>query len=557
MSRWRLLGSGRRLTGGGDQRPVFQFPRVACSDRRIATRNTRGHAPHTFGGRTITQRKRRRWFRLAAVALMAGGMGVIGLSVSAYGASSAAASHIMVVMMENEGQGELIGNPAAPNTNALATHYGLATQSYSIGHVSLINYLELLSGSTYGVTADGTPSLEGVPSSAQTLVNQLETAGISWRAYMESMPSAGYIGGDTACCGGQYYQHHNPFVYFPSVTSLPDFNTNMVPSTNLLSDLNSPTPPDFVWMKPNGTDDMHDGPVNPNGDVNPSVGDAWLGTFVSQVQSTAWYAQGGNIIIEWDEGSPSDASGVGTAGVGGGHIVTIDVSAALKASPQLDPKPVNAAGILHSIEGAYGLPYLADAAAAANGNIDALLGARSSIPTPSTTTTTTTTTTTAAPSKATVVAPPTTAPTKVAPSTPTTEPPGRGTVLAAPTPTTLASTAKPGEPAPPSATDSSQAVGATDNSGSDSARSSDPSVVSASSGALAFTGSGPGVQTLGILGGGLLLLGIFLMALVELPRRPLGQVALVETIRPCHESGETDQRTREPWRSDLWLVPPS
>jgi hypothetical protein len=202
---------------------------------------------------------------------MAGGMGVIGLSVSAYGASSAAASHIMVVMMENEGQGELIGNPAAPNTNALATHYGLATQSYSIGHVSLINYLELLSGSTYGVTADGTPSLEGVPSSAQTLVNQLETAGISWRAYMESMPSAGYIGGDTACCGGQYYQHHNPFVYFPSVTSLPDFNTNMVPSTNLLSDLNSPTPPDFVWMKPNGTDDMHDGPVNPNGDVNRLV----------------------------------------------------------------------------------------------------------------------------------------------------------------------------------------------------------------------------------------------------------------------------------------------
>jgi hypothetical protein len=35
---------------------------------------------------------------------------------------------------------------------------------------------------------------------------------------------------------------------------------------------------------------------------------------------------------------------------------------------------VNTAGVLRSIEGAYGLPYLADASDSANGNIDALLG---------------------------------------------------------------------------------------------------------------------------------------------------------------------------------------
>ena len=176
------------------------------------------------------------WFRLLASGLIVGGGAVLGMTVSAYG-SSASVPHIMVVMMENESESELIGNPAAPNTNALATEYGLATQSYSIGHPSLPNYLELLAGSDYGVSDDGTPSSEGIAASAQTLVNQLETAGISWRAYMESMPSAGYTGGDSTCCGGQYYQHHNPFVYFPSVTSLPSFSSNMVPSTNILSDL--------------------------------------------------------------------------------------------------------------------------------------------------------------------------------------------------------------------------------------------------------------------------------------------------------------------------------
>ena len=286
------------------------------------------------------------------------------------------ARHIMVVMMENESESELIRNPDAPKVNALATEYGVATQLYSVGHPSLPNYLELLSGSTYGVTDDGTPSSEGIAMGAPTLVNQLETAGISWKAYMESMPSAGYTGGDSTCCGGQYYQHHNPFVYFPSVTSLSDFGSNMVPSTNIMSDLNSSTPPDFVWMTPNGTDDMHDGPAGSSGDTNPSVGDAWLGNFVSQVQSTAWYGQGGNIIIEWDEGMGSDNTGVGNAGGGGGgQVVTLDVSSALKANPQQDSTPVNTAGILHSIEGAYGQPYLADAADAANGNIDTLLNA--------------------------------------------------------------------------------------------------------------------------------------------------------------------------------------
>jgi hypothetical protein len=282
----------------------------------------------------------------------------------------------MVIMMENESESDLIGNPDAPNVNALATEYGLATDSFSIAHPSLPNYLDLLSGSNYGVTDDGTPSSESIPASAQTLVNQLETARISWKAYMESMASAGYTGGDSTCCGGQYYQHHNPFVYFPAVTSLADFASNVVPSTNIMTDLNSTSPPDFMWMTPDGTDDMHDGQTDAGGDVNPSVGDAWIGNFVAQVQSTAWYAQGGKIVVEWDEGMDSDSSGIGSAGEsGGGHIITIVVSAALKTHPRQDPTPVNTAGVLHSIEGAYGLPYLADASDAANGNIDALLGA--------------------------------------------------------------------------------------------------------------------------------------------------------------------------------------
>ena len=72
------------------------------------------------------------------------------------------------------------------------------------------------------------------------------------------------------------------------------------------------------------------------------------------MQSTAWYKSGGQIIIEWDEALDSDTSGID--GGSGGHVPTIVVSSALKASPQHDSAPVDTVGILRSIEDTYGLP---------------------------------------------------------------------------------------------------------------------------------------------------------------------------------------------------------
>jgi acid phosphatase len=502
----------------------------------------------------------------------------------------------MVIMMENESQSELLGNADAPDTNALAQEYGLATQSYAVGHPSLPNYLELLSGSDFGVTSDDAPSSVNIPAGDQTLVNQLEAAGISWRAYLEDMPTAGYTGGDAGGVdpyGGDYYvQHHDPFVYFPAVTSLADFTSNVVPlSTNVTSDLDSENAPSFVWVTPNAVDDMHDGPSNADGDVDPSAGDAWLGNFVSQVESTGWYAQGGNIIIEWDEGMDSDTSGTGDSGAdsGGGHIVTIDVSAALKAAPAHDASPVNTAGILHSIEDAYGLPYLGDAADAANGNIDTLLSpspppTTTTAPTTAPTTTPTTTAPTTTPATTPTTAPtttPTTVVTTTPPTTPTSDPSGSTTAVTtstttagpAPAATTATTAAPPTTPttAPPidplaaatTATSSTTTTGLPTTAGADprsgggSQGSIDPSVVSAPSSSLAFTGSGPGVTTLSIVGGGLVLLGIVLFTLTGVARQPVRQLALLRSWERPHGGDGGSPGAGGSRRSDLWLVPPS
>ena len=260
-----------------------------------------------------------------------------------------AAPHIMVVMMENKGASQVIGQPDQPYTNSLATNYGLATESYAFGHPSLPNYLDLVSGSNQGVTDDNPPSFHSFPN-APTLADQLVTAGYTAKAYAENLPA------DPTSSAGEYAARHVPWEYFPHA------RISVFDATSLLTDLNGAGAPDFAWYTPNLIDDEHDGTVE--------QGDAFLSKFVPEVQSTAWYRSGGEIIVEWDE---SDGENAGINGTDGGHIPTIVVSSALAAHPEQDPTPVDTAGILRSIEDAYGLPYLGAAADAANGNIDALL----------------------------------------------------------------------------------------------------------------------------------------------------------------------------------------
>ena len=252
-------------------------------------------------------------------------------------------------MMENKGASQVIGQPDQPYTNSLAAHDGLATESYAFGHPSLPNYIDLVSGSNQGVTDDNPPSSHSFPGTP-TLADQLAAAGFTAKAYAENLPA------DPTTSVGEYAVRHVPWEYFPHA------RISVSDAPSLLPDLNGAGAPDFVWYTPNLIDDEHDGTVQ--------QGDAFLSKFVPEVQATAWYRSGGEIIVEWDE---SDGDNAGINGTGGGHIPTIVVSSALAAHPVHDPTPVDTAGILRSIEDAYGLAHLGAAANAANGNIDALL----------------------------------------------------------------------------------------------------------------------------------------------------------------------------------------
>src|SRR5579884_375824 len=118
-------------------------------------------------------------------------------------------AHIALIVMENKSYGSVIGSPAAPFITGLATRYASASAMYAVSHPSLPNYLALTGGSTFGISSDCT----GCSVRATSLVDQLQAAGISWKAYMEGLPHACYTGADT----GEYAKRHDPFAYYTDI----------------------------------------------------------------------------------------------------------------------------------------------------------------------------------------------------------------------------------------------------------------------------------------------------------------------------------------------------
>ena len=153
----------------------------------------------------------------------------------------------------------------------------------------------------------------GCQGTGPSLASELDGVGISWGAYMEDAPGVGYTGGDT----GGYAVRHNPFVYFPNTATGADLS-KIRPLTSLITDLKAAAAPKFVWVTPNLTNDMHDGSV--------AQGNAWLAQEIPAIQQTPWYTQGGQIIVEWDEGDGSTSNCCGGNGQGG-HIPGLVISA--------------------------------------------------------------------------------------------------------------------------------------------------------------------------------------------------------------------------------------
>ena len=244
--------------------------------------------------------------------------------------------HVFVIMMENTGFDSLIGNANAPWINMAASTYGLATNYTGVTHPSQPNYIAATAG-IQGADSDNDETL-AVPN----IVDSLEGAGKTWKAYMQSYslcttPLA-------HACGNQLYERkHNPFISFADVQSNPARVANIVDFSQLDADLASGNVANYVWISPDQCNDMH-GRGGPStdpcnfGDVPGLIatGDAFLSSTVGKIMASPAWTGNSAIFIQWDE---SDFTGSGfqgfgddsgccdaIPGAGGGHVVSLVIS---------------------------------------------------------------------------------------------------------------------------------------------------------------------------------------------------------------------------------------
>jgi acid phosphatase len=216
-------------------------------------------------------------------------------------------SHVVLLVEENHSYSQVIGNASMPYLNGLAAKYGLATQYFANAHPSIPNYFVLTTGlpETFDDNFSGTVSDDNV---VRVLVN----AGKTWKAYVESIPSPGYLGTNA----GVYLRRHDPFSYLSDVQNSSAQAANLVPFTQFATDLANDALPQFSFITPNAMDDAHNGTL--------AQADAWLQTNIEPLIGNSAFQSSGLLIITFDEAAQSDINH------GGGQVATIIISSAAK-----------------------------------------------------------------------------------------------------------------------------------------------------------------------------------------------------------------------------------
>jgi hypothetical protein len=233
-------------------------------------------------------------------------------------ANGHAVDHIFVIMLENHSYSSVIDDANAPFITSLAHKYALAQNYYGVTHPSEPNYVAAISGSNWGVNDDQpTNTYDHL-----NIVDQLEQHHLTWAAYMESMPSAGFTGAQYPSNAALYVNKHNPFVLMNDISSNAERLAQIKPYSSFAADMKAETLPNFVWISPNQCHDMHggvfapvasdgsDGTPCPYGSAKDDPNDAALkqkadvfvkGAVDSITATTAWKTGRTAIFIVTDE----------------------------------------------------------------------------------------------------------------------------------------------------------------------------------------------------------------------------------------------------------------
>jgi hypothetical protein len=316
--------------------------------------------------------------------------------------------HVFLIVLENESYtNTYVNNPNPYLGKTLQRQGTLLTQYYATGHVSLDNYVSMMSGQAPNVDTStdcqtyarfiGAPALNahgqevGVgcvfPKNVPTFAGQLSAHKISWHGWMDQMGNTKgreqarcgvptIVGGrddtQTATASDQYAARHNPFVYFHSLLDNGLCRRHVAPLTGLAPALKKiSTTPRFNFITPDLCDDGHDSPCTGKDARGSNAGglksvDHFLSVWIPRIKRSPAFKKNGLIIITSDESATSDTTRCcgeqagptdpvpGLTGPGGGRVGALVIGRCVKAGAH-DATAYNHYALLKSLENLFGI----------------------------------------------------------------------------------------------------------------------------------------------------------------------------------------------------------
>ena len=265
-----------------------------------------------------------------ALCLLAATFAALPLTASAALEGVRSRDHVAVIVLENQNFDSSWGPASVAHyLNSLRAQGTFDDQYYATGHVSLDNYIAMMSGQPWNpitgsdclaVNLWTCVQLQRLWSKGRNFADQLEIWHKTWKGYMDSMPSPCFHGdyaptalppdpiqgNSTAPPAKDYADRHNPFLYFPDIINNSARCTQHVrPYTDLAADLAADRLPNFAFITPDTCHDGHDAPCANGAPGGLTSADAWLQNEVPPLLSYL-NAHNGELIITFDENGFSD-----------------------------------------------------------------------------------------------------------------------------------------------------------------------------------------------------------------------------------------------------------
>ncbi len=212
--------------------------------------------------------------------------------------------HVIIVMLENRSYGQVIGSPEAPYQTWLARRCGSATEAFGATHGSAPNYLAASAGQ-YPASSIRGCNYTACLSREDSLYQQLDRAGLTWKAYEEAMPSP-----CDKSSAWPYKIGHDPAIFYAGISAA-QCRARVVPVPSLTArsgpfydDLRGSALPSLAWVTPSR---VNDGENRCRGRCQLRFADRWLRRFLTLVTAAPAYRDGSVLVlVTYDEGRGFD-----------------------------------------------------------------------------------------------------------------------------------------------------------------------------------------------------------------------------------------------------------